>query len=56
MSDESELTMADIPIACEVHRWSGLPIDRPARPHLDRWYRGIAALPAARGVLDLPLS
>ena len=49
-------TMADIPIACEMHRWCGLPRERPARPHLDRWYQGILARPASRGVLDLPLS
>ncbi len=50
------LTMADIPIACEMHRWWGLPLPRPSRPHLERWYAGILALPAARGVLDLELS
>ena len=49
-------TMADIPIACELHRWRGLPLERPARPHLDRWYQGILSRPASRGVLDLPLS
>ncbi|MDP1684038.1 glutathione S-transferase family protein [Hydrogenophaga sp.] len=50
------LTMADIPIACEVHRWWGLPQLRPAWPHLERWYAGWLAMPASRGVLDLPLS
>ena len=50
------LTMADIPIACEVHRWWGLPQPRPAWPHLERWYVGWLAMPASRGVLDLPLS
>lgn len=50
------LTMADIPLACEVHRWSGLPIERAPRPHLDRWYAQIQARPASRGVLELPLS
>ena len=50
------LTMADIPIACEIHRWRGLPLEQPALPHLERWYENICALPAARGVLDLPLS
>ncbi|WP_066263568.1 glutathione S-transferase family protein [Hydrogenophaga flava] len=50
------LTMADIPIACEVHRWWGLPQPRPAWPHLERWYAQWLALPASRGVLDLPLS
>lgn len=51
-----QLTMADIPIACEMHRWWGLPLPRPTRPHLDRWYAGLLALPASRGVLDLELS
>jgi glutathione S-transferase len=50
------LTMADIPIACEVHRWWGLPQPRPAWPHLERWYAGWLAMPESRGVLDLPLS
>ena len=49
-------TMADIPIACEMHRWFSLPQPRPVRIHLDRWYQGILARPAARGVLDLALS
>jgi glutathione S-transferase len=52
----SALTMADIPIACEVHRWWGLPQPRPPWPHLERWYAGWLAMPASRGVLDLPLS
>ncbi|HSV33977.1 MAG TPA: glutathione S-transferase [Ramlibacter sp.] len=46
-------TMADIPIACEMDRWRSLPIDRPARPNLDRWYSGIVSQAAANGVLDL---
>ena len=50
------LTMADIPIACEMHRWWGLPLPHRERRHLRRWYDGIRQLPAARGVLDLPLS
>lgn len=50
------LSMADIPIACEVHRWWGLPQPRPAWPHLEHWYAGWLAMPASRGVLDLPLS
>jgi len=51
-----ELTIADLPIACEMHRWRGLPLDRRARPRLDAWYERMLALPATRGVLDLPLS
>lgn len=49
-------TMADIPIACEIHRWWGLPQERPARPHLERWYQTLRERPGARGVLDQPLS
>ncbi len=49
-------TMADIPIACEIHRWHGLPLQHPGRPHLEQWYQGILSHPASRGVLDLPLS
>jgi glutathione S-transferase len=50
------LTMADIPVACEMHRWWGLPLEHPPHPHLRRWYDGLLALPAARGALDVPLS
>jgi len=50
------LTMADIPVACEMHRWWGLPLEHPAHPHLRRWYEGLRQLPAARGALDIPLS
>ena len=50
------LTMADLPLACELHRWWGLPLRHAELPHLRRWYEGLRALPAARGVLDLPLS
>jgi glutathione S-transferase len=51
-----EFGMADIPVACEIHRWYGLPLERAARPTLDRWYRRILEQPASRGVLDVPLS
>ncbi len=49
-------TMADIPIACEVHRWFGLPQARPSWTHLERWFAEILQRPATRGVLDLPLA
>jgi glutathione S-transferase len=50
------LTMADFPIACEVHRWVNLPQPRTPRPNLDRWYEGMLARPSSKGVLDLELS
>jgi len=50
------LTMADLPLACEVHRWLNLPQPRTERPHLDRWYAAMLARPSSRGVLDFALS
>ena len=50
------LTMADLPIACEMHRWINLPRPRTERPHLDRWYAGMLARPSSRGVLDVALA
>jgi glutathione S-transferase len=50
------LTMADIPLACEMHRWWGLPLAHPDHPHLRRWYDGLRQRPAARGALDVSLS
>ena len=52
----THFTIADIPIACEVHRWRGLSLPHATRPHLDKWYLTINANPAAQGVLDLTLS
>ena len=52
----AQLTMADIPIACEIHRWWGLPQSRPAWPNIERWYAQLLAHLASRGVLDLPLA
>jgi glutathione S-transferase len=49
-------TLADIPIACEMHRWWGLPLRHAEHAHLRRWYDGLRERPAARGVLDLALS
>jgi glutathione S-transferase len=50
------LTMADIPIACELHRWWGLPLRHADHPHLRGWYEGLRQRPAARGALDVALS
>jgi glutathione S-transferase len=50
------LTMADIPIACEMHRWRGLPLSWRPRQHLDAWWSRMTALPATQGVLDQPLA
>lgn len=51
-----QFTMADIPVACEVHRWQSLPLPRQPRTHLDRWLQAVSERPGAVGVLDQPLS
>jgi len=51
-----ELTMADIPIACTVHRWYGLPIERIERPNVDKWYERVGKRPGACAVLTTPLT
>ena len=50
--------MADIPPACDVHRWWNLPApeyQRPHYPHVERWFATLLARPATRGVLDITL-
>ena len=49
-------SMADIPLACEMHRWFGLPVTYAHWPHLQAWYDGIYTRSASRGVLDQALS
>jgi glutathione S-transferase len=49
-------TMADIVVGCTTHNWLNLPFQRPAMPHLERWYAALRARPASREVLQLPLS
>lgn len=43
-------TAADIVVGCSVHRWLNLPLERPARPNLDRYYAELKARPASRQV------
>jgi glutathione S-transferase len=48
-------TMGDIPIACTVHRFFGLPCERQPRPNVERWLAKMRARPAFQGVLTLPI-
>lgn len=48
-------TMADIACGCATHRWLGLPMDRPARPNLERWMTELRDRRAAQEVLALPV-
>jgi glutathione S-transferase len=52
----NQLTMADLPLACEVHRWVNLPQPQTERSHLDRWYQAMCARPSSRGILDIVLA
>lgn len=49
-------TMGDIPVGCVAHRWFNVPAERPALPHLERWYRTLRARPAAAQAMVLPLT
>jgi glutathione S-transferase len=51
-----QLTMADIPILCEIHRWWVLPQPRPSYPAIERWYAPLLAHEASAGVLDISMS
>jgi glutathione S-transferase len=49
------LTMGDIPILCEIHRWWALPQPRPSYPAIERWYAPLLAHEASAGVLDISM-
>jgi glutathione S-transferase len=40
------LTMGDIALGYAPHRWLLMPLERPALPNLERWYRDLSARPA----------
>jgi glutathione S-transferase len=48
--------MADIAVGCGAHRWLNMPVERKARPHLERWYETLYARPAAKAALPLPVA
>jgi glutathione S-transferase len=50
------LTMGDIPLGCFVHRWMNLPVERPAQPHLAKYYQRLLARAAYQQHVALPLS
>jgi len=49
-------TMGDIAMGCGVWRWLSLPIERPALPHVGRWFNRLALRPPCRQVVMQPLS
>jgi glutathione S-transferase len=52
----AEFGMADLVLASGVHRWINLPVERPARPRLQTYYRQLMQRPAAQTWLTLPLT
>ena len=52
----AHFSMTDIPVACDIHRWFGLPQERQHYPALERWFAAVSTRPATRGVLDIPLA
>jgi glutathione S-transferase len=51
-----ELTMADIPMGCSVHRWFSLDIERPASPMLESYYQRLSERPSYREIVLQPLT
>ena len=49
-------TAADVVVGCSVHRWLNLPLERVARPNLERYYGELKARPASRQVTAQALS
>lgn len=50
-----ELTMGDIPLGPQLHRWMMLVENRPAMPNLDAWYQRLTERPAYQKVCMIPL-
>ncbi|MGY9004328.1 MAG: glutathione S-transferase family protein [Rhodospirillales bacterium] len=50
-----EISIGDVPAVCFSYRWHTLDIDRPDLPNLRAWYEGIAARPAFKQHVMLPL-
>ncbi|WP_230481764.1 glutathione S-transferase family protein [Sphingomonas sp. Leaf21] len=48
--------IGDIPVAAYANTWFQLPVERPSRPHLERWYAGLQARAPFRDVVMIPLS
>ena len=49
-------TMGDIPLGCAIWRWMALPIERPARPNVQRWFDALSQRSAFKSAVMLPLT
>jgi glutathione S-transferase len=50
------LTVADIPLGAAAYRWYALPIQRPALPHLRKWYERLVPRPGFAEHIMQPLT
>ena len=50
-----ELTMGDIPLGPQIHRWMMLVEDRPSMPNVEAWYRRLTQRPAFEKNCMIPL-
>ncbi|WP_322963522.1 glutathione S-transferase family protein [Sphingomonas fuzhouensis] len=48
--------IGDIPVAAYANTWFQLPVERPSRPNLERWYAALQDRPPFRDVVMIPLS
>ena len=49
-------TAGDIVLGAGIWRWMAMPIERPARPNVERWFNTLAERPAYRKIVMAPLS
>lgn len=52
----NQFTMGDIPLGTSIYRWYNLPIERPATPNVEAWYKRLCERPAFRKHVMIPLS
>ncbi|HYC49219.1 MAG TPA: glutathione S-transferase N-terminal domain-containing protein [Burkholderiales bacterium] len=52
----TDFTVADIPLGVAAYRWFNLPLERPASPNVERWYRRLAERSAFKEHCMLPLT
>ena len=48
--------IGDIPVAAYANTWFQLPVERPSRPNLERWYAALKDRAPFRDVVMIPLS
>jgi glutathione S-transferase len=48
--------IGDIPVAAYANTWFQLPVERPSRPNMERWYAALKDRAPFRDVVMIPLS